>query len=151
MSKKKQSLPFFFDPDKKRWPRLRRSVYLTGLFLSLAFGVLILSILINPNLPKLQIEGKDIKGHPVAALFDPRQKELNDTKRKLDREIALRKASLKKRTAQPAPANAALSIGFYVNWDESSLTSLKDNIQRRGNQLDVLIVESKHLADDTGK
>ncbi len=151
MSKEKQHLPVFFDPDKKRWQRLRRSIYLTGLCLSIAFATLILSILINPKLPNLQIAGKDSKGHPVAALFDPRQKELNDTKRKIEKEIALRKASMKRQTGQPTRSDAPLSMGYYVNWDESSLTSLKDNIERRGNQLDILIVESKHLADETGR
>ncbi|MEW6130601.1 MAG: glycosyltransferase [Acidobacteriota bacterium] len=150
MSEKKSHLPVFFDPNNKRWTRLRKSIYFAGLFFSLAFGVLILSILINPNLPNLKIEGKDSKGHPVAALFDPHQKELNDTKRKIEKEIALRRASIKKPFSQSLQTGEPLSVGFYVNWDESSMTSLKDNIQRRNIQLDILIVESKHLADESG-
>src|ERR1700754_1018560 len=42
--------PVFFDPDNKRWPRLRRGVYLSGLALTVLFGVLILSIIISPAL-----------------------------------------------------------------------------------------------------
>jgi hypothetical protein len=52
---KYRDVPVFFDPDNKRWPRLRRGVFLTGLILSLLFGVLIASILINPLLPKLNL------------------------------------------------------------------------------------------------
>src|SRR5216117_2867271 len=52
---KYREVPVFFDPDQKRWPRLRRGVFLTGLIFSSMFGVLIVSILINPLLPKLNL------------------------------------------------------------------------------------------------
>ena len=44
-----------------------------------------------------------------------------------------------------APAKSEV-IGFYVNWDENSLTSLKQNI----NSLDKLIPEWLHLSDANG-
>ena len=64
---KYRAVPVFFDPAKKRWPRLRRGVFLTGLFFSSLFGILIFSILINPLLPQLNLPQSSIlpKGaHP---------------------------------------------------------------------------------------
>src|SRR5881409_964145 len=52
---KYREVPVFFDPDQKRWPRLRRGVFLSGLIFSSLFGILIVSILINPLLPKLNL------------------------------------------------------------------------------------------------
>ena len=45
--------PVFFDPDRKRWPRLRLGMTLLGLTLSLLLGMLVLSILASPVLPSL--------------------------------------------------------------------------------------------------
>ncbi|HEX9013379.1 MAG TPA: hypothetical protein VF813_07680, partial [Anaerolineaceae bacterium] len=45
-----------------------------------------------------------------------------------------------------APSAGGLVIGFYVNWDDNSAASLRQNIS----QLDRLIPEWLHLADGTG-
>jgi len=88
---KYRALPVFFDADQKRWPRLRRGVFLTGLIFSSLFGVLIVSILINPILPKLNLPQSSMlpKGarppvrwlsrHPRNAGSGKRSKNLNSS------------------------------------------------------------------------
>src|SRR5438132_13127376 len=65
MSKNREH-PVFFDPDNKRWPRLRGGVYLSGLALTLLFGILIFSILVSPALMPLQFAEQ-----PAAARVPP--------------------------------------------------------------------------------
>jgi cellulose synthase/poly-beta-1,6-N-acetylglucosamine synthase-like glycosyltransferase/spore germination protein YaaH/peptidoglycan/xylan/chitin deacetylase (PgdA/CDA1 family) len=151
-AKVKRELPVFFDPDNKRWPRLKRGVYFSGLLMTIAFGILILSIIINPTLPKLNLPGSSFLpngSHAVALTPElPKyERELSETKRKLNKEIAKHNKSSKVPILPPRNEGDPLSVGFYVNWDESSLTSLKDNIQRRGIQLDLVICEALHLRD----
>ncbi len=47
---------------------------------------------------------------------------------------------------QPTGSANTQVIGFFVNWDDNSFTSLKQNI----NHLDILIPEWLHLTDGTG-
>src|ERR1700704_5627074 len=83
-----RAAPVFFDPDNKRWPRLRRGVFLTGLVLSTLFGVLIFSILINPLLPELHLPQSSLFGKgtrtPTAELIETEpQRKLREAKQKL--------------------------------------------------------------------
>jgi len=145
-----RATPVFFDPDKKRWPRLRRGVFLTGLILSSLFGVLIFSILINPLLPQLHLPQSSLFGKgtraPTAPIIEtPEQSRLRETKQKLDVERRKREAARHPRKQPHASTNDQLDIGFYVSWDESSMSSLKENIKN----LDVVIGEflQLHSAD----
>jgi cellulose synthase/poly-beta-1,6-N-acetylglucosamine synthase-like glycosyltransferase/spore germination protein YaaH/peptidoglycan/xylan/chitin deacetylase (PgdA/CDA1 family) len=156
MSEKKL-LPVFFDPDNKRWPRLRRGVFLAGLLFSIAFGALIISILVNPKLPALglkQVGFLPNGGHvapPTQELVVSKSKsELREAKRKIDKENKRLRTAVKERVSQPRNADDPLSIAFFVNWDESSATSLRENIEKRGVQLDILIAEWLHLDDGSG-
>src|SRR5262245_16196177 len=88
MSKYRQ-VPVFFDPDQKRWPRLRRGVFLTGLILSILFGALIVSILINPLLPTLKLPKMSFLPNDARAPTGPRfetdpQRRLRETKQRLE-------------------------------------------------------------------
>ena len=47
--------PVFYDPDQKRWPRVRRGAFATGALLTALIGALVLSILVNPVLPALHL------------------------------------------------------------------------------------------------
>jgi cellulose synthase/poly-beta-1,6-N-acetylglucosamine synthase-like glycosyltransferase/spore germination protein YaaH/peptidoglycan/xylan/chitin deacetylase (PgdA/CDA1 family) len=154
--------PVFFDPNNKRWPRLRRGVFLTGLFFTVAFSALILSIIFNPILPKI-IEDtskpnyKTVKNIPSLpkpqpiSVPDVRRTEIREAKQKIKEESAARKAALKNIQNQPHNADDPLSVAFYVNWDESSGSSLREGIEKRGAQLDILIMECLHLEDANGQ
>ncbi len=152
--KNNREVPVFFDPDYKRWPRLRRGVFLTALAFSILFGLLIVSILINPKLPNLNLPQSSILpngGHATAPpaperILTPRQRALHEAKQRLELERSRRLYELRHQDARTA-SDDRLDFGFYVNWDESSFSSLKENIDN----LDVLIAEFYRLKDPDGE
>ncbi len=147
---KYREVPVFFDPDQKRWPRLRRGVFLTGLAFSSLFGILIISILINPLLPKLNLPKMSFLPNdprpPTAQPFETdRQRQLRETKQRLELERSKRQQARRPRASHD-PSIDQLDVGFYVSWDETSMSSLKENIKN----LDVLIGEFLHLDSGDG-
>src|SRR5215467_7036175 len=152
-----REVPVFFDPHKKRWPRLRQGVFLSGFIITCVFGVLIISVLVNPYLPDLKLPPSTIlpsPGHPtsqvIRPLETPREQALRETKQKLERERRLRLASTTMQVPVSASTGQPLSIGFYVNWDEASMTSLRENFENPDTNLDIVIGEFLHLADGAG-
>jgi cellulose synthase/poly-beta-1,6-N-acetylglucosamine synthase-like glycosyltransferase/spore germination protein YaaH/peptidoglycan/xylan/chitin deacetylase (PgdA/CDA1 family) len=153
---KNREMPVFFDPDRKRWPRLRGGVYISGLVLSLLFGVLIVSILLNPSLPKLGLPQSSFLptgGHvaPPAPqqILTPRQRAIRDAKRKIEQERTIRKVSFSPLITE-TPTGAPITAAFYVNWDDASMSSLKENLENPFVTIDMVIGEFAHLADGTG-
>ncbi|MFO1431535.1 MAG: glycosyltransferase [Candidatus Competibacteraceae bacterium] len=153
-----RNLPVFFDPEQKRWPRLRLGMVLVGLFSSALFGALILSILVSPAVPALDLPLASIWPHgvhmapPSALLEHPlthHERAFHNAKFKLEQE---QQRSLQSLLAQaqkappPRSQNDPLAIGFFVNWDDSSFSSLKEH----WNRLDMLIPEWLHLAGADG-
>ena len=145
--------PVFFDPDNKRWPKVKAGAFLAAGLISAALFVLVATVLLNPALESLSLPSARFLPHPshtsppvpleTAAATDAR---LSKLKRILAKEI---KAS--RRHPQPArnvstQPYANKAIGFFVNWDDASLSSLKKNI---GN-LDILIPEWLHLVEGDG-
>src|ERR1043166_7028221 len=140
MSKYRET-PVFFDPDHKRWPRLRGGVYLTGLFLSIVFGILVISvILIIPRLTPLAMPKTPSVTRPVTGQSSEdkyqskRERAYREAKEKLEIERSKRGAGVRVQSAHPS-FGQPLTIGFYVNWDETSMSSLKENIKN----LDVVV------------
>jgi peptidoglycan-N-acetylglucosamine deacetylase len=143
-------VPVFFDPDNKRWPRLRRGVFLTGLIFSSLFGVLIISILSNPFLPKLNLPQSSMlpKGaqKPKGPVIETdAQRRLRENKERLELERSKRKQARQPRKPFD-PSVDPIDAGFYICWDETSMSSLRQNIKN----LDVLIGEFQHLRDADG-
>jgi cellulose synthase/poly-beta-1,6-N-acetylglucosamine synthase-like glycosyltransferase/peptidoglycan/xylan/chitin deacetylase (PgdA/CDA1 family)/spore germination protein YaaH len=151
--------PIFFDPARKRWPRLRAGMVFVALTLTLLLGGLFLSILVSPVLPALNLPGASFL--PQGAHAVPAIPPLSPERPLTRRERALRKAELKlarererdlrQLLAQPhptsrGPAHQPLAIGFFVNWDDSSMSSLKQNLD----SLDLVIAEWLHLATEDG-
>ncbi|MBL8250992.1 MAG: polysaccharide deacetylase, partial [Candidatus Competibacter sp.] len=151
--------PVFFDPTNKRWPRLRAGMMLVALSLTALLGGLLLSVLASPVLPSLNLPGASFLpqgAHAVptvpslapARALTRRERALQKTKLKLarERERDLKQLLAQTRTAPPLADKKQLAIGFFVNWDDSSMTSLKQNLD----SLDMVIAEWLHLADDEG-
>ncbi len=143
--------PVFFDPSQKRWPRLRRGLFAGALAFSLVFGGLVVSVLVNPVLPALKLPQSSLLphgGHLAPPTPSPPTgaagRRFLDAKRRLDAERRLAPSAMRVRVAR-APGRP-LAVGFFVNWDDSSLASLKDNIA----SLDLLVPEWLHLADGDG-
>ena len=47
--------PVFYDPDNKRWPRVKAGVFLAALLVSAVLVVLVASVLLNPALETLSL------------------------------------------------------------------------------------------------
>src|SRR6266571_1613719 len=153
MSKYRQT-PVFFDPDHKRWPRLRGGVYVTGLFLSIVFGILVISILlIVPGLTPLAMPKSTLYGNGRAVIGQrsegksesKRERAYREAREKLEIERSKRAARLRAQSAHTG-FSQPLTFGFYVNWDETSMSSLKENLKN----LDVVIAEFLHLDSPDG-
>ena len=151
--------PIFFDPTNKRWPRLRLGMTLIALILTLLLGTLVLSILFGPALPTLNLPSVSFLPHGIHSVpgvprlsperpLTRRERALRDAKTKLasEREHNLRKLLAQAHKTSPNLAKRQLSIGFFVNWDDSSMSSLKQNLDG----LDMVISEWLHLADNNG-
>lgn len=157
----------FHDAKGRRW-RIVGGVWLSlAVAATIVFAVFIVSILFDPNLPQIRLNP-----NPIAdSQFDAAASSLLPQGERPAREIptkqlikqvkaekAARLAQQKEKsenakkvlTKQSASVISAvntarpLAIGFYVNWDDSSYASLKNNI----NELDWVVPEWIRLSDD---
>lgn len=121
----------FFDPSQRRWLGVRVAL-IAGLIAGLALiAGLIWGVMSVPLLPGLTLPSHRSAGHTKSIKNSP---QLYST------------ARVAGFPASSAPTASAMRrvIGFYVNWDDNSFTSLKQNIS----SLDVLMPEWLHLAPD---
>src|SRR5215208_3101794 len=159
-------VPVFHDPAGLRWRRVRRTGRSLAVAASLLGGVLVLSVLVNPLLPRLNLkaakslpQAADIKPKPPPLVVTRGQQKARRAARELRRELRLSGFVPGRRPSQmkaappdvsPSAAPAAgvgatrpLAIGFYVNWDDSSYASLKRNLS----ELDWVVPEWVRLAE----
>jgi peptidoglycan-N-acetylglucosamine deacetylase len=158
--------PVFYDPAGRRWRRVRRTWLALAVLVTCLAAIFIASVLVNPALPSFNLRSAaslphtvDIKPkqpnvptNPVEKKFKRAQAELQHALATTKRVVPARRASETAPVPAPAirppaiPTSRPLSIGFYINWDESSLASLERNIDH----LDWVIAEWSHLQDATG-
>src|SRR5262249_16459476 len=86
----------------------------------------------------------------IQPLETQRQRAIREAKQKIDREDALRRISFSTSKAALAPAGTPLTFGFYVNDDEASFSSLKQNLDTPEVSIDVVIGVFLHLQDASG-
>jgi len=141
--------PVFYDPHQRRWRRFLLAFWIGTGTLALVVFALATSIAVNPVLPKLglpAIGGTSAGRHPAAHAPEPfvgaAERRFREARRRLDE--AARKASA--RTAPARHPGKTELVGFYVNWDDTSFTSLKENVGR----IDKLIPEWLHLGSNDG-
>ena len=147
--------PVFHDPAGRRWRRVRRlwlavSVIATGLAV-----IFIVSVFANPVLPGFNL--KELKPKAPKIPANPIERKAQKAQADLQRALAKTKYVPPGRRrshiavvpppltvpAPVAPTTRPLSVGFFVNWDESSYESLKRNMDH----LDWVIGEWSHLRD----
>ncbi len=154
--------PVFHDPDGRRWRHVRRAGFATSVIATALAAIFIASVLANPVLPKLNL--RQLPALPDTANLKPKRPDLpaNPTERKarkaqaeLQQALATTKYIVpgKRRLHLPVvppppttpapivPATRPLSVGFFVNWDESSYESLKRNLDH----LDWVVAEWSYL------
>lgn len=127
---------------------LALSVVVTGLAI-----IFIASVLANPVLPSLSLRPK-----PPNIPANPVERKAKKAQAELQRALATTKYIVpgKRRSRVPLvppppsvpapviPATRPLSVGFFINWDESSYESLKRNLDH----LDWVVAEWSHLQND---
>ena len=154
--------PVFHDPHGRRWRRVRRiwlglSIVITGLAV-----VFIASVLANPVLPKFNLRqipslprSADLKPKPLNLPANPSEKTAKKAQIELQHALATTRYVVpgRRRSILPVvpppptvpapivPTTRPLSVGFFINWDESSYESLKRNLSH----LDWVVTEWSHL------
>jgi hypothetical protein len=141
--------PVFHDPHGRRWRRVKRTYLFLAVVVTGLAIVFIASVLANPVLPSFnlrQLNGlprtADLKPKAPNIPANPSEQKAKKAQAELQRALATVKNIVpgKRRThlavvpppvtlpAPVTPTSRPLSIGFYINWDESSYESLKRNL-----------------------
>ena len=152
----------FYSESGKCWRHFRSLWISLAVITTLFAAVFVVSVLINPFLPQVRLK-------PNSALPQPKDIVLTTPEKPITRHEAAiknigKEAIAGKETREESASEKAdralsssvvpieqlqnkgrpLAIGFYVNWDDSSYTSLKQNI----NQLDWIVPEWIRISGD---
>lgn len=130
------STPVFYDPQRKRWRRLRRVFDVLALALTLIFLFFIYSVLKEDKLPDLRLTDQKKSYRPY------KEKEQRHARQHRGR----------RKTAIPASqvqlnSGEGIRAAFYVTWDAASFASLKEYIH----QIDLLYPEWLHVTTSDGR
>jgi cellulose synthase/poly-beta-1,6-N-acetylglucosamine synthase-like glycosyltransferase/peptidoglycan/xylan/chitin deacetylase (PgdA/CDA1 family)/spore germination protein YaaH len=149
---KHSTTPIFYDPQHRRWRRFKHTSQALAAIFSIICAIFVASILVNPVLPSLGVA--PARALPqLRHLAPPQPKQIPShlerrfqrAKRRLAPYLAKTRHAVVSTATAAAPHTSEL-LGFYVNWDDTSLTSLKHNLAR----LDKLVPEWLHLASADG-
>lgn len=157
--------PVFYDPRGRRWRHVRRTYLAVGILVTIVAAIFIASVLANPFLPTPSLRplqnlprASDIKPQPRAEVPNAREAKANKAQQELQKELAKTRVVPGRRpelmTIAPPPASATLpkpasfgdkqlTVGFYIDWDESSFSSLERNLQ----SLDWVMPQWAHLVN----
>jgi cellulose synthase/poly-beta-1,6-N-acetylglucosamine synthase-like glycosyltransferase/peptidoglycan/xylan/chitin deacetylase (PgdA/CDA1 family)/spore germination protein YaaH len=139
--------PVFFDPNRKRWPKIKFGIFALGLGVTAIMGILLASILITPALKSLSLPRREPPPKAAAAskLHQYAEGEAGQ-KPSPPRERPGAAAQFAQAPDAGEDAYKPLTIGYFVNWEDTSFSSLKLNARN----LDVLIPEWLHLTGADG-
>ncbi len=127
----------FYDPERKRWKRLRRILDVTAIVSTIVLVVFFISVIKRQTLPELLLpqQKRNYRALPVTAA-DLRAKALRPLRRKTHRrpsDITLNEEE-------------GIRAAFYVDYDASSYSSLKEHIH----QIDILFPDWLHVTTADG-
>jgi cellulose synthase/poly-beta-1,6-N-acetylglucosamine synthase-like glycosyltransferase/peptidoglycan/xylan/chitin deacetylase (PgdA/CDA1 family)/spore germination protein YaaH len=141
----------FFDAKGKRSRYTGRISLFIGFITLVLVGIFITSLFIQPIIPKIRLKPTQPANNEYKEDYQKNAQEV--AKVEAAKRNTIKQEKQQKAEAffashpQPTPQNKPgkpLAIGFYVNWDDSSYTSLKRNF----NQLDWLVPEWIRLSGD---
>ncbi|MBW4593754.1 MAG: glycosyltransferase [Brasilonema angustatum HA4187-MV1] len=150
---KKLNHPVFYDPNNRRWRRFKHTVQVLAVGLTIMFSAFIASMIIQPDLPELNLSpvNKLLQVHQIFSRHKLQNSQHQDglsSQLKLNNSpgnTSNTQSSIVASTQVTKPKKSEI-IGFYVNWDDNSFTSLKQNISK----LDKLMPEWLHLKTADG-
>ena len=164
MSEKNASgSPVFYDPRGRRWKHVRRTYLAIGIAVTIVAAIFITSVLSSPFLPHYDLRplrnlprATDLKPQPRLELPNAREAKAKKAQAELQKALSQTRVVPGKRAAlmpiatppinTPLPAPASfnakqLAIGFFIDWDESSYSSLERNL----NSLDWILPQWVNL------
>src|SRR5580692_8838270 len=123
----------FFDPQRKRWKRLRRILDVTAVLTTLVLAGFIFNVLRSQPLPELLLPAfrHNYKAIPDRAAPPRGAKAVRPARRKTTR----RPSDI------PFNSGEGLRAAYYVPYDEASYSSFKQHIH----QIDMLFPEWLHV------
>jgi cellulose synthase/poly-beta-1,6-N-acetylglucosamine synthase-like glycosyltransferase/peptidoglycan/xylan/chitin deacetylase (PgdA/CDA1 family) len=148
--------PVFYDPRGRRWKHVRRTYLAIGIAVTIIAGIFISSVLSAPWLRTPTLKSQylprttDLKPQPPPQIPTTREAKAKKAQAELQKALSQtrvmpgRHASLMPIATPPAnaplPAPSSfntkqLTVGFFIDWDESSLSSLERNL----NSLDWIL------------
>ncbi|MGA2339890.1 MAG: glycosyltransferase [Terracidiphilus sp.] len=128
----------FFDPERKRWKRLRRILDATAVLSTLVVAGFIFNVIRNQQLPELLLPNPK---HNYRALPEPSILERNGKNQRPARRKTERKPS-----DIPLNTGEGLRAAYYVQYDPASYSSLKEHIH----QIDMLFPMWLHVDSPNG-
>jgi peptidoglycan-N-acetylglucosamine deacetylase len=128
----------FFDPQRKRWKRLRRIFDATAVLSTLVLAGFIFNVLRNQQLPELLLPTPkhNYRALPDRSLYLHGSKGLRPARRKTRR----------KPSEIPFNTGEGLRAAYYVQDDAASYSSLKEHIH----QIDILFAQWFHVNAPSG-
>jgi cellulose synthase/poly-beta-1,6-N-acetylglucosamine synthase-like glycosyltransferase/peptidoglycan/xylan/chitin deacetylase (PgdA/CDA1 family)/spore germination protein YaaH len=123
----------FFDPQRKRWKRLRRILDITAVVSTLVLAGFIFNVLRNQHLPELLLPAPkhNYRALPERPLVLRGVKNQRPARRKTER----------KPSEIPLNSGEGLRAAYYVAYDPASYSSFKEHVH----QIDILFPEWLHV------
>ena len=130
------SKPVFYDPQKKRWRRIRRTIDVVGITLSLLIAFFLISVVRDASIPALLLATQK-KSYHALKVKEKKHAKSTGTHRK---------------TSVPASqvvlnSDEGIRGAFYVTWDAASFSSLREYVH----QIDLLFPEWLHVLTPDGR
>ena len=135
--RRKPDQQIFFDPERKRWKRLRRGIDAVAVLFTFVLAAFLFNILHTQHLPELLLP---VPRHNYKALPD-RSPLLRIRSKHLEHRKTTRKPS-----DIPLNTGEGLRAAYYVQDDAASFTSLKEHIH----QIDMLFPQWLHVDSPDG-
>ena len=127
----------FFDPQRKRWKRLRRILDITAVVSTLVVAGFIFNVLRGQHLPELllPLPRHNYKALPDASLL-----------RNAKNQRPARRKTRRKPSEIPLNTGEGLRAAYYVQDDAASYSSLKEHVH----QIDMLFPQWLHVDSPQG-
>lgn len=134
------SRPIFYDPERKRWKRVRRIFDVVAVVSTIVMIVLLINVLRREPLPNLLLPTQKRNYKPI-----------HDSYRghswKADRRAAQRRHGHLRSADAALNSDKGLSAAYYVNYDPASYASLRRHVR----QIDLLFPLWLHVITPDGR
>src|ERR1700757_1523058 len=132
-----QSKQIFFDPDRKRWRRLRFVLDSSVIIVTLLVVLFVFSIVRGSSVPGVALREVKKPYHALKA----------EQKRKPPRRLNTHRKSKAPGSQVVLNSDEGIRGAFYVQWDAASFASLKEYYP----QIDLLFPEWMHVLTSDGR